>query len=147
MSLPLATSSLLQIPIIARCLPHGKRVGVVTYDADALGGHHLMAVGAAPDSPVIGLPRDGALHALIERGEQLRLKDIEHEVVQTVRQMLADEGNIGAIVFECTNLPPYSAAVRRAFGIPVFDIVTMGSWFYGGLVERRFEQTISEGTA
>jgi hypothetical protein len=37
--------------------------------------------------------------------------------------------------------------LRRAFAIPVFDVVTMGSWFYGGLVERHFGQTISEGAA
>jgi len=122
-------------------------VGVVTYDADALGARHFAAVGVAPDTPVIGLPRDGALHGLIERGEQLRLKDVEREVVESVRQMLTARPDVGAIVLECTNLPPYAAAVRRTFDIPVFDVVTMGSWFYGGLVERHFARTISEGPA
>jgi hypothetical protein len=138
MKLPLATSSLLQVPIVARCLSGGKRVGVVTYDADALGPHHLAAAGAATDTSVVGLPSRGHLHAVIERGEKLSPDIAEQEVVESVRQLMSDYSDIGAIVFECTNLPPYSAAVRQAFGVPVFDIVTMGIWFYRGLIERHF---------
>jgi hypothetical protein len=43
--------------------------------------------------------------------------------------------SLGIIMLD-TNLPPYSAAVRRTF-----DIVTMGTWFYSRPVERRIDQT------
>jgi hypothetical protein len=29
------------------------------------------------------------------------------------------------VVLECTNLPPYRAALSRALGLPVYDLVTL----------------------
>lgn len=140
---PLATSSLLQIPLIERCLPAGGRVGVVTYDDDALTPRHFEAVDADPETPRIGLPADGWFHhmiegRMIEGGAPYRREALEAELLATVEQLLASRQGIGAILFECTNLPPFAAAVRRAFGLPVYDIVTLGRWFHAGLTERHF---------
>ena len=40
---PVATSSLMQIPLIERVLPPGKRVGILTVSAANLTGEHLLA--------------------------------------------------------------------------------------------------------
>jgi hypothetical protein len=39
---------------------------------------------------------------------------------------------MGAIVLECSMLPPYARAVQEATGLPVFDFVTMINYFYEG---------------
>ena len=44
---PVATSSLMQIPLIERALPPGKRVGVLTVSAANLTEQHLLAAGHA----------------------------------------------------------------------------------------------------
>jgi hypothetical protein len=41
------------------------------------------------------------------------------------RRLVEREPSIGAIVFECTNMPPFADAVQRAVNLPVFDIVTL----------------------
>src|SRR5438874_8909086 len=51
---PVATSSLMQIPLIERVLPPGKRVGVLTVSAANLTEEHLGAAGADPATPVVG---------------------------------------------------------------------------------------------
>src|SRR5947208_2918920 len=51
---PVATSSLMQIPLIERLLPPGNRVGVLTISAASLTREHLIAAGADPDTPVVG---------------------------------------------------------------------------------------------
>src|SRR5438876_7542340 len=51
---PVATSSLMQIPLIERVLPPGKRVGVLTISAANLTEEHLHAPGADPGTPVVG---------------------------------------------------------------------------------------------
>ena len=56
---PMATSSLLQIPLVQSILPKGKRVGVLTADKDALSPDHFRAVGCPTDLPVVGMPPDG----------------------------------------------------------------------------------------
>jgi Asp/Glu/hydantoin racemase len=39
--------------------------------------------------------------------------------------MLDAHPEIGAIVLECTNMPPYRADIQTATGLPVFDITTL----------------------
>src|ERR1700730_18640330 len=51
---PVATSSLMQIPFIERVLPPGQRVGVLTISAASLTGEHMRAAGADPATPVVG---------------------------------------------------------------------------------------------
>ena len=55
-----------------------------------------------------------------------------------VSTLLSGNPGIGAIVFECTDLPPFSEEVSREFGLPVYDIITLGRWFYSGLIQRLF---------
>ena len=43
----------------------------------------------------------------------------------------------GAIVLECTDLPPFAAALRRALRLPVFDIVTLANWVYESICTTR----------
>ena len=50
----------------------------------------------------------------------------------------AAHAEVGAIVLECTNLPPYAAALAAAVGLPVYDIYSMISYFHAGLRPRRF---------
>ncbi|HEX8046673.1 aspartate/glutamate racemase family protein [Rhizobium sp.] len=132
LSLPVATSSLMQIPLVMRFLPAGKRVGVVTYERSSLTPAHFAQAGADPDTPTVGLPKDGHFHGLIEGGEAYDRDNLEREVTETVQDLLAREADIGAIVFECTNLPPFSGTIARRFGLPVFDILTMGRWLFAG---------------
>ncbi len=62
----------------------------------------------------------------------------EREVLGMAETLLARHPDVGAIVSECTNLPPYSAAIEAAFGVPVYDIITLVEWFHAGLRPRRY---------
>ncbi|MGY2050550.1 aspartate/glutamate racemase family protein [Methylobacterium sp. JK268] len=138
LSLPVATSSLMQLPLIARCLPRGRRPAVITYDAAALTPAHFSEVGADPETPVVGLPADGRLHGVIERGEPYDRAALRQEVLEAADRLVSGRDDIGAIVMECTNLPPFSKAVATTFDRPVYDIVTLGRWFYEGLAPSAF---------
>jgi neutral ceramidase len=54
------------------------------------------------------------------------------------RALVAQHPDVGAIVLECTNMPPYAAALRDALGLPVYDIYSMITWFHAGIRPRRF---------
>jgi Asp/Glu/hydantoin racemase len=60
------------------------------------------------------------------------------DVVDAGRDLVARNPDIGAIVLECTNMPPYAAALQAAVGLPVYDIYSMISWFHAGLRPRVF---------
>ena len=43
------------------------------------------------------------------------------------------------MVLECTNMPPYAAALRRELHVPVFDIYSLVCWLRAGLRPRAFD--------
>ncbi|MCB9948181.1 MAG: aspartate/glutamate racemase family protein [Rhodospirillaceae bacterium] len=138
---PVATSSLMQIPLVARMLPPGRRVGVVTISAATLTAEHLTKAGASADTPIAGTDPAGEFTRVI-LGDEMDL-DVERaraDVVEAARRLMADHADIGAIVLECTNMVPYAADVRAETGVPVFSIETLVAWFQAGLVPRRFGQ-------
>jgi Asp/Glu/hydantoin racemase len=47
------------------------------------------------------------------------------EHVRVARRLVAEHPDIGALVLECTNMPPYTADIQRETGLPVFDIVSL----------------------
>lgn len=130
---PVMTSSLLLLPTLAASLRSDRRVGVITYDASALSDVYFEAIGADPDTPVVGLPHNGRFHDMIERGGAYDAAALEAEVLAASRTLVR-RGDIGALLLECTNLPPFSAALRRETGLPVHDVLTLGTWFHAGLV-------------
>jgi hypothetical protein len=58
--------------------------------------------------------------------------------VEAAQRLVARHPEVGAIVLECTNMPPYAAAVQRATGRPVYDIYSMITYFHAGLRPRDF---------
>lgn len=127
---PVATSSLLQAPLIEAMLPAGQQVGILTFAAEALTARHLTAVGVRPDTPIEGLPQDSVFRRVYgDRGGVSDVAHLEREVVAAAQALVARHPNIGAILCECTNLPPHSAAIAAATGRPVFDIIGFVEWF------------------
>src|SRR5207237_398987 len=52
--------------------------------------------------------------------------------------LLAAHPDLGALVFECTNMAPYAHAVQAATGLPVFDIQTLIDHVYRALHRRPY---------
>ena len=137
---PVAASSLLQVPWVERLLPPDRRVGVLTVDAGSLTPRHLECAGAQPDTPVEGT-EGGAEFTRVLLGDELDL-DVERareDVIASARRLVERHRDIGAIVLECTNMPPYAADVSRAVGLPVYDFYSFVCWFQAGLRPRAFD--------
>ena len=139
LSVPVASSALLQVPLVERLLPAGQRVGVITFNGASLGAAHFDGVGAAQDTPVVGLAEAGRFRQALlghPSGDSYDIR--EAEAVEAAERLVRVHANIGAIVLECTNLVPHAAAIHRAAGRPVYDVMTLVTWFYAGLKPRRW---------
>jgi hypothetical protein len=136
---PVATSNLLQYQAVARLLPEGRRVGVITYSREFLTPEFLAAAGAPVDTPVEGVSPDGVFFNLISHGAAtLDFEAMKREVVDAARRLVARHPEVGALLIECANMPPYSAAVRAATGLPVFDAFSFFMAFYASLEPATF---------
>jgi hypothetical protein len=137
---PVATSSLLQAPWVQATLPPGKRVGPVTVSGSTLSPAHLDGVGVPLDTPVVGVEHGKEFFRVMIRAEteDMDVALAEEDVVEAGKELVARHPEVGAIVLECTNMPPYAAALQAAVGLPVFDIYSMITWFHAGLRPRVF---------
>ena len=141
---PVATSALMQVPWLQSMLPKGKRVGIITISASTLTPAHLAAVGVAPDTPVVGTEGGREFFRVLIKAEKddLDVDLAEADILAAGRELLARHPDVGAIVLECTNMPPYAAALAAATGLPVYDIYSMIAWFHAGLRPRRFDRSV-----
>jgi hypothetical protein len=121
-----ATSSLLQVATTQARLAPGQQVGIITIAPESLSADHRRGVGADPATPIAGVRPDGEFIRAI-MGDQLEMdtKKLRDEVLEAGTRLLQAHPRVGAIVLECTNMPPYSAALAQATGLPVYDILTL----------------------
>lgn len=143
---PVMLSSLLQIPFVQRTLGPKEQIGVLTAHAGRLSREHLLMAGMDPAHPVtvMGLENGPHFHraVLTERGG-LNFDGVKAEVVAKAKELVApdEEGRrVGAIIMECTNLPPFAAAVQDICGLPVYDVTTMISFMHSALLRRPFHE-------
>ena len=137
---PVATSSLQQVPFVQAMLPPERRVGIVTISRGSLTPAHLAGAGVPLDTPVAGTEGGREFFRVLigAEKEHLDVALAQSDVVEAARTLVREHPEVGAIVLECTNMPPYAAAVREATGLPVYDIYSMITWFHAGLRPRVF---------
>ncbi len=133
---PVASSTLMQVPALDRMLPPGKRTGVITVSRESLWDDHFTAVGAPADTPVEGTESGRELtRVLIGNQPWLDMDAAEADVTASARRLTERCPEVGAIVLECANMAPYAAAVRRETGLPVHDIYSFITWVHSGFAE------------
>lgn len=144
LTVPVAISSLLQVPWVDALLPAGRRSGVITARASALSPALLQSAGAPSDTPIAGMPPGGRFERLVlreqmpgtaEAGQAAMANEsgFGDELVLAGRSLVRRHPEVGAIVLECTNLPPWRNRLAAELGCPVFDITTLLNWFWQGL--------------
>ena len=83
-----------------------------------------------------------------ENGEQMKLitsetgrfnpKAFEKELVDLAVQMVTDHPDIGAVVLECTEFPPYAHAIQHAIRRNIWDFVTMTNLMHAGAMRKPY---------
>lgn len=135
---PVATSSLLQIPQAEAMLPEGRKAGIITFDGDNLGPKHLAAAGARPGTVVVGIAKDSSFRRDILGGAPATSEERKADALAAACELQRREPDLGAVVIECTNVAPYSADIRALLGVPVFDTVTLIEWLATGVSPHRY---------
>jgi len=126
--IPVCMSSLLQLPFIRQILPRKQTIGILTANAGALTERHFQSVGVQDQNGLIirGLEDSTEFReAVLEEKGTLDSELMEREVVERAKELRASNPELGAIVLECSDLPPFAHAVQEAVSLPVFDFNTM----------------------
>ncbi|WP_343079605.1 aspartate/glutamate racemase family protein [Ostreiculturibacter nitratireducens] len=138
---PVFMSSLLQLPLVARGLSRGQAVGIISASAASLTPRHMeIALGGAEVAfHITGLEDRPAFKAAVhDQCGELDFDAVEADVVAAACDLVAAHPEIGALLFECTDLPPYAHAVQKATGLPVFDASTLVNFGAASVMRSRF---------
>ena len=124
---PVFTSSLLQVHLARSVIRSDQKIGIITAHRPSLTNRHLAGVGIQ-DYPlaIVGMERAREFSAVFIGGKTtLDEGQCHQEMRAAAGRLMLEHPDVGAIVLECTNMPPYADTVRRETGLPVFDVVTM----------------------
>ncbi|WP_170410019.1 aspartate/glutamate racemase family protein [Ruegeria arenilitoris] len=131
---PVVTSSLMQVEMVNKVLPAGKRAGVLTISASTLTEAHLRSA-QVPEGTPIGSTEGGQefTRAILDNELTLDVDKARADNVEAALAMKEAHPDLGALVLECTNMCPYAADIQSATGLPVYSIVSLVGWFQAGL--------------
>lgn len=140
LDVPVFLSSLLQVPLVLASVE--GPVGVVVASSDGVSDKVLDLAGIQERDRIVVCGMQDQPHfteSILEQGGTLDSDRIEAETVAATQRMQAAHPDMGAIVLECSLLPPYARAVQEATGLPVFDYISMIDYFQAGTHTCRYD--------
>lgn len=140
LTVPFVSSSLMQMPWVQAMLPADQRVGILTISSQAITPALLKCAGVKKETPIVGT-EDGAefTNAILSDALTMNQSLCEKDNIAAAQRLMEENGNIGAIVLECTNMAPYAHAINAATKVPVYSIYTLIRWLQAGLSPATFK--------
>lgn len=139
---PVFMSSLLQIPFLAQMFEPGRPIGCITATRQKLGNRVLELAGVRSEINVVIRGMEDLPHfkkAVLHEHGDLDSDLIEAETITCARELQERHPDMGAILLECSMLPPYAKAVQDETGLPVFDFLTMIDYFHAGTHRKAYQ--------
>jgi len=140
LNLPTFLSSILQAPVIIQGLKPDQKLGIICANASGFTSSLLNQCGVNDLSRVVitGSESCAEFQNIEESTGHFNSRKIEQELAGLAKQLVSKNPEIGAILLECSDMPPYARAVQNAVRLPVFDFISLINWVYNGAVRRPF---------
>lgn len=142
MNIPVAISSLVQVPWVATLLKSDQKIGVLTADKSSLGEKLFKSCGIndeVKDRLIIkDLRYAPNFNCVVEGRGEFNNALAKDEVVAKAKEIIDECDSIGAIILECSDMPPYAYAVQEATGVPVFDFITLIKWLHSSVCQMPY---------
>ena len=135
--IPVFMSALCQLPAVTCAYSAIEQIIILTANSKTLEPmRDLIRVECGVDTQdqryhIVGCEDVDGFEA-VEFGEKVDTKKVEPGVVKKAMEALEMYPDSRAFLLECTELPPYSDAIRFKTGLPVFDAITGCNFFIGG---------------
>jgi len=124
--IPVASSSLLLLPLIGGMISAKKKIAIISSKSLSIPMDMIEACGWRETGRVVvaGLEGCDVFNRSINRQMppyEMDMEVIYSEVLGVCKNLLLKEAGVAALLLECTNLGPYSGRLRNDIGLPVFD--------------------------
>ena len=146
-NIPVFTSPLLLVPFVHKIIRPDQKVGILTAWSPRLADQpeiFLRPLGVDESIPlaILGLSQEGCTEFDEVTGDRrwdLDVEKLEQEMVRVAGKLVRQNPDVGALVLECSDMPPFAAAIQEAVERPVFDFIGMIDMVHRAVVQRKYE--------
>lgn len=128
-SIPVYLSAICMVPFISLLIRKEQKIGIICYNKEKLTDSLFDACGVSQQTKnqcvIYDVMKEKELGNIIKDQGHYNIIEARNEVVNIARKMYRENENMGAVLLECTDLPPHSFAIQDALQIPVFDATMM----------------------
>ena len=141
--LPVYMSSLCQLPSVTCCYGQTEEIAIFTSNGKSLAPmRDLIRDECGVDTEqeryiIVGCEKIPHFGDEVAAGDKVDTDLATPGVVQKALDIQKANPDIRAFLFECTELPQFSNAVRAATGLPVYDAMTMSDSFMSGVMNNK----------
>jgi len=139
-NVPLFSSSLLQAPLVSAVINKKQQIGILTARAQSLTEKHFAGAGIS-GIPYAVVGMDDAPEftgVFIEGKQELDIEKCRQEIIGAAKELTRLHPTVGAVIMECTNMPPFAKDVQGAVKLPVFDMVTLINYAFSAVVRKEY---------
>jgi len=141
-STPVVMSALAQLPAVTCAYAQDEKVIIMTANGATLEPMHDLlcsecGVEIRDKRFIIVGCEDVPGFEAVALGEKVDTEKVTPGIVAAAQKALVENPNAKCILLECTELPPYSDALRIATGLPVFDAITCCDFFMTGFQDNK----------
>ena len=140
LNVPVFLSSMLQVPLIEKALKPDQRVGILCAKESALSDSTLTECGITDRSRIVvrGAQDIPDFRGVLDCTGEFDSRQLEQDLVLLADSFVKDHPEIGSILLECSDMPPYARAIQNRLKMPVFDFITLIDWIYHSVVRQAF---------
>jgi len=139
---PVFMSSLCAAPTVAAAYDKDELIAIFTANSTSLEPMRELIkeeCGIDPDDKrfvIVGCQDVPIFGKAVADGLKVDWEAVTPHMVKLAEDTVKANPQLRAIIFECTELPPYSDAVRAATGLPVFDSITTSNAFIASMQDN-----------
>jgi aspartate/glutamate racemase len=140
-NVPLFSSALMMVPMVHSMIKPSQKVGIMTVNKSTLSEKIIKGAGCEQiPKVVIGMENEEEFtNMILEDRLEMDIDKCRQEHIKIAKQLVNENSDVGAIVLECTNMPPYAKDIQEATGLPVFDIVSLVNFVHHALVKKTWQ--------
>ena len=140
MDIPVGLSSLVQVPWIQSTMKSSAKIGILTANAVAISDSLLEHCGIKDSSKlcIADLRHGENFSTIMEDKGSFDNAGTRREVLAAATQLIEENPDIGAILLECSDMPPYASAIQAVTKRPVYDFITLIKWLNQAAMQRPY---------
>jgi hypothetical protein len=124
---PVVLSILLEVPLLLRALPPKRKLGIIFASVSSFTAEVCKQCDISDLTRILPLGADSLpeFQPILQQRPTFDSGALEAALATFTRQTAVEHPEVGMWLLQCSDLPPYAAAIQGATGLPVFDMVTL----------------------